>query len=98
MARNIQSPATSAGSIPSSRINPIIGGTPGDTLHAAACAVAFIARVHTDRADWSSAAEAGETSTPDPLTSNESRGLGVLCEAIVAALWFEFEGREGGAL
>lgn len=77
--------------------NPIIGDTPGDTLHAAACAMSFIARVHADRADWSSAAEAGETSAPDPLTSNESRGLGFLCEAIAAALWFEVEGREGVA-
>jgi len=80
-----------------SRHNPIIGDTPGDTLHAAACAVAFIARHHADRADWTFLAETSDVQGPDLLTSNESRGLGLLCEAIAAALWFEVEGRVGVA-
>jgi hypothetical protein len=82
---------------PASRNNPIIGDTPDYTLYAAACAAAFIARYHADQADWRSAADAGKISAPDPLSSNESRGLSVLVGAVVDALWFEAEGREGGA-
>ncbi len=74
--------------------NPIIGDIPVDTLHRAACAVAFIARHHTDLADWASLAETGDVSAPDQLTANENRGLSLLCETIAAALWFEAEGRD----
>lgn len=75
------------------RNNAIIGDTASDTLHNAACALAFIASHHADHAVWSFLAETGNVSSTDQLTTNESRGLSLLCETIAAALWFEAEGR-----
>ncbi len=72
------------------RLNPIIGWTKQDTLHSAACVAAFLARLQMDRAD-ALALEVG----PDQLTANETRGLGLITEALAAALWFELEDRQG---
>ena len=78
-----------------SRLNPIIGWTKQDTLHGAACVAAFLARLQMDRADALFLGETTSGASPDPLTANETRGLGLIAEALAAALWFELEGRQG---
>lgn len=67
------------------RWNPIIGDTPTDTLHNAACVASFLARLQSDLADG----------RPDPFSSQETRGLHVLTDTLAAALWFEVEGCNG---
>jgi len=72
------------------KLNPIIGFSAKDTLHNAACVASFLTRLQLDQADWKDSSKFG----PDPLSSDEARGLGFLTEALAAALWFEVEGRE----
>ena len=77
------------------KLNPIIGFSAKDTLHNAACVAAFLSRLQLDQADWKDSSKSG----PDPLSSDEARGLGFLTEALAAALWFEVNERqavEGG--
>lgn len=78
-----------------SRRNPIIGWSKQDTLHGAACVAAFLARLQMDRADALFLVETTSGASPDPLNANETRGLGLITEALAAALWFELEGRQG---
>ncbi len=77
------------------KLNPIIGFSAKDTLHNAACVASFLTRLQLDQADWKDSSKFG----PDPLSSDEARGLGFLTEALAAALWFEVNERqavEGG--
>lgn len=78
-----------------SRRNPIIGDNRADTLHNAACVASFLARLQIDRSDWLFLGETTDAYGPDPLNANETRGLYFLTEALVSALWFEVEGRQG---
>lgn len=74
--------------------NPIIGDHRDDTLHRAACVVAFLGRYHADRADFKFLDETSDSICgPDNLSSNAEKGLAHICETVAAALWFEVEGR-----
>lgn len=77
------------------RLNPIIGWSKQDTLHGAACVAALLARLQIDRADSLFLGEITSGASPDALNANETRGLGLITEALAAALWFEVEGRQG---
>lgn len=76
-----------------SRCNPIIGYSPADTLHNAACVASFLTRMQLDRSDGLFQGETSGTAGPDSLTANETRGLYFITSALAAALWFEVEGR-----
>lgn len=75
-------------------LNPIIGNTCMETLHNAACAVSFLARLQLDRSDSLSLAEEGGGHPTDTLSANETLGLYFITEALAAALWFEADGRQ----
>lgn len=75
------------------KVNPIIGRNAQETMDTAAAAMSFLARMHSDLADWQFIANNSEECGPELLLSNEQRGLSVLCECIASALMFEVEGR-----
>lgn len=77
------------------RRNPLIEDNQADTLYNVACVASFLARHQIDRSDALFMEEKGGVRGPDPLNAIESRGLGLITEALAAALWFELEGRQG---
>jgi hypothetical protein len=76
------------------RANPIVGSSSNETMLAAACAVSFLGRVASDRAD----VEGNFPSELRPLADVHHRGQAVLLAAIAGALGYEATSQaEGGA-
>ncbi len=80
-----------------SRRNPIIGDSREDTLYAAACVAAFLARQHSNQAEALTLEELRGVAGPCPFSAAETRGLAFVVDALAAALRFELEGRQGEA-
>lgn len=78
-----------------SQRNPIIGDSRADTLHAAACVAAFLARQHSNQAEALALEEARGIGSPGLFSADETRGLAFVVDALAAALRFELEGRQG---
>ena len=74
-----------------SEINPLIGETSGDSLHAISTAVQAIRGIHDRLADWGAISALNGMAEPPDMTPEEHQGIGYLLGCIRGALEYAIE-------